>query len=89
MKIRLNESKVPEGLRSLIPFAEEFGVSDDGYRFEKIEKTPKDRLALLRELCIQKDDELDEWLAGPEANGPTFSEEYIAFSSMRMAADEF
>ena len=30
---------------------------------------------------------LDEWLAGPEADNPDPTAEYIAFSAMRMVTD--
>jgi hypothetical protein len=33
------------------------------------------------------DGALDEWLAGLEADGLNFSNEYIAFSAMRRGAD--
>ena len=41
----------------------------------------------LKDVVDQFDAALDDWLAGPEADGPTFSEEYIAFSALRRAAD--
>jgi hypothetical protein len=31
--------------------------------------------------------ELDEWLAGSEADKSGFTDEYIAFSALRMTAD--
>ena len=44
-------------------------------------------IALAEVPIEQNEDALDEWLAGPEAAGPQFSQEYLAFSAMRMAAD--
>lgn len=85
--IRLNPERVPEPLRHLIPFAEKFGVSDDLIRDDLIEHTPKDELDDLRRMVLNHDDLLDEWLAGPECYGPSYSDEYIAFSAMRMSAD--
>lgn len=41
----------------------------------------------LKRAVQDADAALDAWLAGPEAAGPDFSDEYIAFSAMRMAAD--
>lgn len=83
----LNPEKVPRELRELIPLAEEFGISDDGYRWKKIKKTKPKELDTLKRVIEENDDELDRWLAGPEADGQDFSDEYIAFSALRMAAD--
>jgi len=35
----------------------------------------------------ERKDVLMEWLAGPAADAPTYSDEYIAFSAMLRAAD--
>jgi len=40
----------------------------------------------LKATIMEFDHSLDDWLAGPEADSPTPSKEYIAFSAMRMAA---
>lgn len=50
-------------------------------------KTPAAELAAMRVAVEAHNDAFDEWLAGPEADGPRFSPEYIAFSCLRMAAD--
>jgi hypothetical protein len=85
--IRLNPTKVPKELRHLIPWAEKFGIGDDLIRADFLAKTPKAEIIELRRLMAQHDDLLDDWLAGPEASGPKFSKEYLAFSCMRMGAD--
>jgi len=85
--ITLDAVNVPEPLRHLIPLAERFGISDDLMREDFVEKTPAADLDELRRIVQQHDDLFDEWLAGPAANGPTYSVEYIAFTCMRMAAD--
>ena len=83
----LDLSNIPATLHSLVPLAERFGISDfDGRRLARQHAQE----AEIEQLCtaIRKfDDELDIWLAGAESNGPTFSDEYIAFSAMRMLAD--
>jgi hypothetical protein len=86
--IRLNPAKVPPSLRHLIPLAEKFGISDDLIRADVLVKTPADELDALRRIVAHHDPEFDGWLAGPEADGPTFTDEYIAFTCLRMAADE-
>ena len=85
--IKLDPKRVPERLRKLIPLAEKFGISDDLIREDFFTKTPKSELTKLKRRLAQHDDLLDEWLAGPEADGPEFSEEYVAFSAMRMSVD--
>jgi len=84
---RLNPSAVPPALRPLIPLAEQFGVSDDLIREDIVSKTPAGELAAMQAAVQALADAFDEWLAGPEAKGPKFSAEYIAFTSLRMAAD--
>ena len=80
-------TKVPHALRHLIPLAERFGVSDDLIREDVVAKTPADELEAMAGLVRTYDDAFDAWLAGPEAEGPKFSDEYIAFSCLRMASD--
>jgi hypothetical protein len=41
----------------------------------------------MKDAVEKYDSEFDLWLAGPEAAGPEYSDEYIAFSALRMAAD--
>ncbi len=85
--IILDPSNVPPALRHLIPLAEHFGVSDDIIRRLVLDKTPADELAAMTEAVIAVRDELDLWLCGPESYGPDYSEEYIAFSCLNMAAE--
>ena len=85
--IRLNSAKIPPTLRCLIPWAEKFGVSDDLLRENLLNDTPQEERLNLKTEVLELDDDLDLWLAGPEATGPTYSDEYIAFSAMRMVAD--
>jgi hypothetical protein len=71
----------------LLPLAEQFGISDDLLRADFFARTAKRELSRLKRILAEYDDLLDEWLAGPEADGPEFSDEYIAYSAMRMGAD--
>lgn len=87
----LNPNNIPTRLRtqllSLAELVKQFGKADDGERLRAIEAASPGELARLR-LAVQKsNDAWDEWLAGPEANGPDYSDEYIAYSAMRMASD--
>jgi hypothetical protein len=85
---RLDPAQVPADFRHLIPLAERYGVSDDGYRADMLDSITADERAELVRFLADYDNALDAWLAGPESDGPTFSDAYIAFSSLRMAADE-
>ena len=85
--LHLHTRAVPEALRHLIPLAELYGVSDDLMRADLRRKLPAALLGQLVQQIQAVDDALDEWLAGPEAQGPTFSPEYVAFTSLRMLAD--
>jgi hypothetical protein len=85
--MKLNTENIPESLRALIPLAERWGISDDSERIELIERAIAADRAELKMIVGKCDDELDKWLAGTEASGQEFSNEYIAFSAMRMAAD--
>lgn len=87
--IVLDPAGVPAALRHLIPLAERFGVSDGLIRDDILAKTSADELEAMSRSVRAHDADLDEWLAGPEADGPEFSREYIAFSSLRIAADEY
>jgi hypothetical protein len=83
----LDAERVPESLRLLIPYAELWGMPDDCYREEMIEKAPREAIEELKAVIRQFNDELNKWLAGDESYSPKPSCEYVAFSAMRMAAD--
>ena len=87
--IHLDAANVPPLLRPLIPLAERFGIADDLIREDVVAKTPDAELETMRLAVDAHSDAFNEWLAGPEAEGPRFSLEYIAFSALRMAADGF
>lgn len=78
----------PSSLQELVHYALLWGVSDDGYRADLVERAPPETRANLKWLVTEREDQLDAWLAGAEAEGPTFTDAYIAFSAMRMASDE-
>ena len=85
--IRLDPAKVPVALRALVPLAEQFGIGDDLIRQDVVANMPPSVVEAMRQVVEAHAVAFDEWLAGPEADGPTFSDEYIAFSNLRMAAD--
>lgn len=81
-----DESPVPKQLREYVAYAALWGIADDVERELLVERSPEAAREDLLEIIDRIDDELDEWLAGPEADAPP-SAAYIAFSAMRMAAD--
>ena len=83
----LDSQSVPIALRHLIPFAQKFGITDDLAREAIVSCASLAEIAALKQ-AVQANDALqDAWLSGPEATGPCVSNEYIAFSAMRIAAD--
>jgi hypothetical protein len=85
---KLNAERVPAEFRHLMPLAEKYGISDDGYRLEMLDSLDDVERDELARFLADYDDELDAWLAGPEADSPTPTNEYVTFSCLRMAADE-
>lgn len=78
---------VPAALRHLIPLTQKFGITDDLAREAIVSSASMAEIEALRQAVQANDALLGAWLAGPEATGPCFSNEYIAFSAMRMATD--
>ena len=86
-KIAVNLGKIPNELHCLIPLARYFGIPDDVEREKRVRTSTLESLQQLRAAVIEHDYLLDAWLAGPEATASHFSDEYVMFSAMRMAAD--
>ena len=84
----LDPEKVPPPFRHLIPLAEKYGVSDDCYRIDLIDSLDTEELEECAAFLDSYDSVLEDWLAGPEADGPTFTTEYISFTVLGMAADQ-
>lgn len=86
--IDLNPDAVPSAVRSLLPLARRWGISDDGYRYSAVAQADVDTLAaLVAAVDAVSDDALYGWLAGPEASSGQPSEEYVAVTTLTMAAD--
>ncbi len=85
-----NISDVPENLRELAPYAEIWGNNSDETRWQLVKETPEALKEHLQELIFEPDvqDRFDEWLAGPESNKLPPTTAYLAFTCLRMAADE-
>ncbi|WP_431512421.1 hypothetical protein [Variovorax sp. DAIF25] len=87
----LDPNKIPPLRRarplSFADLVEQFGIAGDGERTKALKAASRHDLDRLRKAVEVHADALDEWLAGPEAIGPGWTDEYIAFSAMGMAAD--
>ncbi|HEY4308386.1 MAG TPA: hypothetical protein VGN12_02940 [Pirellulales bacterium] len=83
----LDPSKAPPLLRPLLPYAEFWGLADDRPREHLVAEAARDVRQNLCAVVARYDDYLDDWLAGPEGDASEFSDEYIAYSALRMAAD--
>jgi hypothetical protein len=86
-RMKLDQNKVPKQFWSLLPYAEFWGIADDWAREDLVDLAPPEVQENLRNVVASFDNALDEWLAGPEADDTSPSDEYIAFTAMRMAAD--
>jgi hypothetical protein len=87
MTVTLDPARIPEELRHLLPLAERFGIADDWLREKVVREAKVEELEHLKKVVATSDDDLDKWLAGKEADSDSPSNEYVAFSAMRMAAD--
>lgn len=85
--IHLDSSLVPAPFRQWIPLAERWGIADDLIREDCVYKAAPDELRELLAFADAYEDVLTEWLAGPAAGSPPFSDEYVAFSCLGMACD--
>jgi hypothetical protein len=88
-KLRLDRRNIPEKFWPLLPYAEFWGIVDDIVQEQLIEQAPSIVKKNLKLVVQQFDDALDEWLAGPEADRAELSEEYVAYSAIRMMAYNF
>jgi hypothetical protein len=85
---RLRPEKIPPQLWPLIPYAEFWGIPDDGFREKLVEEAPPPFLKQFREAVSGHESALLDWLAGPDADRIPSSDEYVAFSAMLMASDD-
>lgn len=81
-------AQAPSGLRGIAHYAALWGVSDDGCRSDLIRRSSIELRRNLTLVVKAHEEWLEEWLAGPEAAGPDFTDAYIAYSALLMAADE-
>jgi hypothetical protein len=86
--MNLITENVPAGLRTLIPLAEKWGISDDFDREIALRNASAEELMeLVKSLKNIYVAELSDWLSGPEATNEKISDEYVAFTCLTMAID--
>jgi hypothetical protein len=87
--IELRSAAVPSAIRSLLPLARRWGISDDGYRDAAVAEADAETLAVLVAAVDAIDDAaLYSWLAGPVASSARPSAEYVAVTALTMAVDQ-
>lgn len=85
-KVVLNRENVPENLKSILPLADQFGVSDDVVRERLVDRGSAAELKAVCAAVQIVGPALDAWLSDPAAaHNP--SVEYVAFSSLRLFVD--
>lgn len=83
----LQPGAVPAAFVALLPIARRWGIGDDGYRWDAIKAASVEERREITEAVDGAGDELDDWLAGPAAEG-TPTREYVALTCLTMAYDE-
>jgi hypothetical protein len=83
----LDAGRVPQPLVPLLPLAEKWGSGDDLERSSRVERASNEQLLELLEAVNRCQNELFDWLAGPESYSADPTKEYIAFSDLAAAFD--
>lgn len=80
-------SDVPTNLHQLIPYAQVFGISDDGYRCDLVRRVPPEIAEHLQAVVLEHQYEaLMSWLVAPSTEQP--NDARASFTALLMAADE-
>lgn len=86
-RVSISDTRIPDELRILIPYAEFWGLSDDWARESLVAEAPVDVQNNLKSVVKRYEEIWEPWLAGPEAHNTSPTKEYVAFSALVMAAD--
>ena len=83
---QINPNNIPKLFHPLIPYAEKWGISDDGYRDEAIYEASHEELRELVRVVSEFDaDGFDEWLGNPSKDN--YTRDWIAFIALIEAYD--
>ena len=75
---QVNPNNIPEPFHPLIPYAEKWGISDDGYRDEAVYGASVQELRELIKAVTEFEAEgFDGWLGSPGVNN--YTRDWIAF----------
>ena len=86
--VRLEKTRIPPALHSLIRVAETWGINDDMLREQKLAfATDEELRGLVSSIEDISDEDLFGWLEGPESYSETPSDEYVSFTCLTMAID--
>lgn len=85
-RLQIDPNNVPRPFRSLIPHAEKWGISDDGYLEKAIDEASIEELKeLVRMISEFKAEGFEEWLGNPGT--ANYTREWVAFVSLINAYD--
>ena len=82
----LDSSRVPESLRHLVPFAEQWGIGDDVERMQFIERSSPPEREVLASVLESHHQEITRWL--DSFGSAPMSDEAAAFMYMQLALEE-
>jgi hypothetical protein len=82
-----NVDDVPENLRSLVPYAQCWGIEDSLEREKLMLLAPAGLSSHVVRALRSYQAELDDWLAGEESWSANPSDAYVAFSILCMTAE--
>jgi hypothetical protein len=85
-EIRMED--VPEDFRRLISVLNPWAIGDDTFRSRLVDNSSYEQRQELIQAVEPFESSIIEWLAGPEAAGPEYSDAYMAFSYMMDAFDQ-
>lgn len=86
--VKLDSTKVPVALISLLPIAEKWGVGDDIEREQALSAASRQELELLvHSIDEVRDEDLFGWLSGSESYSAKPSNEYVALTALTMSID--
>jgi hypothetical protein len=86
--VKVDLNNIPNDLHFFKPYIEFFVSESQGEREFFMGKAPIEAFKDLDKLLFSYINEIENWLAGPEASMKFFSKEYIYFSIMRLMSLE-
>jgi hypothetical protein len=85
--VDFDENDVPDSLKHLIPLARVWGIGDDVLREDMVEAADPAALKELKSAISSVKQDLRTWLSSPPEVA-RLSPAYLAFTNLRMVADE-